>query len=171
MDLKILEIASDTENNKNIKNYTHAAKSKNPLCGDEIEIKLVMKNEKLVDFGYQGKSCVYCQATASLLSKNLINSKKNKIKELCDYAKSFFNKEQESIEKKWSFLGSPSGNTHADNVSKFVLKKANIKYKSYDYQNNRGSDERQFCWPGVDLPVCSVMRSKYATYKEYHTSG
>jgi len=78
--------------------------SKNPLCGDEIEIKLVMKNEKLVDFGYQGKSCVYCQATASLLSKNLINSKKNKIKELCDYAKSFFNKEQESIEKKWSFL-------------------------------------------------------------------
>ena len=105
MDLKILEIASNTENNKNIKNYTHAAKSKNPLCGDEIEIKLVMKNEKLVDFGYQGKSCVYCQATASLLSKNLINSKKNKIKELCDYAKSFFNKEQESIEKKWSFLG------------------------------------------------------------------
>ena len=63
-----------------------------------------MKNEKLVDFGYQGKSWVYCQATASLLSKNLINSKKNKIKELCDYAKSFFNKEQESIEKKWSFL-------------------------------------------------------------------
>ena len=104
MDLKILEIASDTENNKNIKNYTHAAKSKNPLCGDEIEIKLVMKNQKLVDFGYQGKSCVYCQATASLLSKNLINSKKNKIKELCDYAKFFFNKEQESIEKKWSFL-------------------------------------------------------------------
>ena len=105
MDLKILEIASDTENNKNIKNYTHAAKSKNPLCGDEIEIKLVMKNEKLVDFGYQGKSCVYCQATASLLSKNLINSKKNKINELCDYAKSFFSKKQENIEKKWSFLG------------------------------------------------------------------
>jgi len=104
MNLKILEIASDTENNRNIENYTHTAKSKNPLCGDEIEIKLVMKNEKLVDFGYQGKSCVYCQATASLLSKNLINSKKNKIKELCDYAKSFFNKEQESIEKKWSFL-------------------------------------------------------------------
>ena len=104
MDLKILEIASDTENNKNIKNYTHAAKSKNPLCGDEIQIKLVIKNEKLVDFGYQGKSCVYCQATASLLSKNLINSKKKKIDELCDYAKSFFNKKQESIEKKWSFL-------------------------------------------------------------------
>ena len=104
MDLKILEIASDTENNKNIKNYTHAAKSKNPLCGDEIQIKLVIEDEKIVDFGYQGKSCVYCQATASLLSKKLINSKKNKINELCDYAKSFFSKKQESIEKKWYFL-------------------------------------------------------------------
>ncbi len=104
MDLKILEIASDTENNKNIKNYTHTAKSKNPLCGDEIQIKLVIKKEKLVDFGYQGKSCIYCQATASLLSKNLINSEKSKINEICDFAKSFFNKKQESIEKKWSFL-------------------------------------------------------------------
>ena len=105
MDLKILEIASDTENNKNVPNYTHTAKSKNPLCGDEIQIKLVIEDEKLVDFGYQGKSCVYCQATASLLSKNLINSKKNKINELCDYAKFFFNKKQENIKKKWSFLG------------------------------------------------------------------
>ena len=105
MDLKILEIASDTKNNKNIKNYTHAAKSKNPLCGDEIQIKLVIKDEKLLDFGYQGKSCVYCQATASLLSKKLINSKKNKINELCDYAKSFFSKKQENIEKKWSYFG------------------------------------------------------------------
>ena len=104
MDLKILEIASDTENNKNIKNYTHSAKSKNPLCGDEIQIELVIKNEKLIDFGYHGKSCVYCQATASLLSKNLINSEKNKINELCDFAHSFFNKKQQNIEKKWSFL-------------------------------------------------------------------
>ena len=104
MDLRILEMASDTKNNKNIKNYTHFAKSKNPLCGDEIQIKLVIKDEKLIDFGYQGKSCIYCQATASLLSKNLINSKKNKINELCDFAKSYFNKKNENIDKKWSFL-------------------------------------------------------------------
>ena len=104
MDLKILEIASETKNNKNIKNYTHFAKSKNPLCGDEIQIKLVIKDEKLIDFGYQGKSCVYCQATASILSKNLIKYKKSKINELCDFAKSFFDKKNNNIEKKWSFL-------------------------------------------------------------------
>ena len=104
MDLQILEIASDTKNNKNIKDYTHIAKSKNPVCGDEIKIKLVIKDEKLIDFGYQGKSCVYCQATASILSKNLIKYKKSKINELCDFAKSFFDKKNNNIEKKWSFL-------------------------------------------------------------------
>ena len=104
MDLKILEIASDTKNNKNIKDYTHIAKSKNPVCGDEIKIKLVIKDEKLIDFGYQGKSCVYCQATASILSKNLIKYKKSKINELCDFAKSFFDKKNNNIEKRWSFL-------------------------------------------------------------------
>ena len=99
MDLEILNIASDTENNKDIKNHTHFSKLKNSLCGDEMLIKLIIKNEKIVDFGYQGKSCVYCQASASLLSKISINSKKKKLNELCDDAKSYFNGESEIIEK------------------------------------------------------------------------
>ena len=44
MDLKILEIASNTENHKVIKNHTHQSKNKNPLCGDEMEISLIVKN-------------------------------------------------------------------------------------------------------------------------------
>ena len=104
MDLKILEIASDTENNKNIKNFTHVAKSKNPLCGDEIQIKLVIKDEKLVDFGYQGKSCVYCQASASLLSKISINSQKEKLNDLCDKAELYFDDNVKITEKGWISL-------------------------------------------------------------------
>ena len=47
MDIKILQIAADTKNNKEIKNFTHKSKNKNPLCGDEIEISLIVKNKKL----------------------------------------------------------------------------------------------------------------------------
>lgn len=104
MDLEILEIASDTDNNRDIKNHTHFSKLKNSLCGDEILIKLIIKNEKIIDFGYQGKSCVYCQASASLLSKISINNKKRKLNELCDDAKSYFDKDIRIIDKKWLFL-------------------------------------------------------------------
>ena len=78
MDLEILNIASDTDNNRNLKNHTHFSKLKNSICGDEIRIKLIIKEDKIVDFGYQGHSCVYCQASASLLSKICINNKKRR---------------------------------------------------------------------------------------------
>ena len=45
MDLRILEIASHTENNKVLENYTHKSKNKNPICGDEMEISLIVKDE------------------------------------------------------------------------------------------------------------------------------
>ena len=104
MDLQILEIASNTDNNKNIKNHTHHSKLKNSLCGDEIEIKLVIKDDKIIDFGYQGKSCIYCQASASLLSKISINNKKNKLNELCDDVKLYFDGNLKIIEDKWTSL-------------------------------------------------------------------
>ena len=104
MDLEILKIASDTENNKDIKNHTHFSKLKNSLCGDVMLIKLIIRDEKIVDFGYQGKSCVYCQASASLLSKISINNKKKELNELCDDAKSYFEGNSKIIENKWLFL-------------------------------------------------------------------
>ncbi len=104
MDLEILNIASDTDNNRDIKNHTHFSKLKNSLCGDEMLIKLIIKNEKIIDFGYQGKSCVYCQASASLLSKISINNKKKKLNELCDDAKSYFDGNLRIIDEKWLFL-------------------------------------------------------------------
>ena len=75
MDLRILEIASHTENNKILENFTHKSKNKNPLCGDEMEISLIVKNGVVKDMGYQCKSCVYCQASVSLLSRKIKNKK------------------------------------------------------------------------------------------------
>ena len=104
MDLEILKIASDTNNCKSIKNHTHISKLKNPLCGDEIQIELIMEKNKIIDFGYQGKSCIYCNASANLLSKISINEKKNKLNKLCDDAKSYFDENSKTIEKKSLFL-------------------------------------------------------------------
>ena len=99
MDLEILEIASHTENNKVIKDYTHQSKNKNPLCGDEMEISLIVKDDVIEDIGYQCKSCIYCQASVSLLSRSVIQAPIKKIKDFMSQA-SFFFDESYDLSKK-----------------------------------------------------------------------
>jgi len=101
MDLRILEIASHTENNKILENFTHKSKNKNPLCGDEMEISLIVKNDVIKDIGYQCKSCVYCQASVSLLSRKLKNKKIEEIKSFITNGEKLFDDAKVAIEKHW----------------------------------------------------------------------
>ena len=101
MDLRILEIASHTENNKVIQNFTHKSKHKNPLCGDEMEISLIVKNDVIKDMGYQCKSCVYCQASVSLLSRKIKKKKINEIKTFISDGEKLFDNVKTSLEKHW----------------------------------------------------------------------
>lgn len=116
MDLEVLSIAANTDNNRNIENRTHVSKLKNSLCGDEMQVELILKNEKILDFGYQGKSCVYCQASASLLSKISINNQKKKLNDLCDKAELYFDDNVKITEKEWVSL-------------KKLIKKENVNKK------------------------------------------
>ncbi len=72
-------------------------------------------------------------------------------------------------DKRFSILTTKYNDTTIDEVCINAYKKKGFKVKKYSFLY-RGSDERQFSSPKVDLPMISMMRSKYGTYKEYHTS-
>ena len=95
------------------------------------------------------------------LSKNLDHLKRNVI--------SGFNITCVGDDGPYSYLPTRNGSTYADKVALNTLSFDHPDFVEYTYLD-RGSDERQYNSPGVDLPVCTIMRSKYGTYPEYHTS-
>mgnify|MGYP000630913728 CR=1 FL=1 len=92
MDIEILKIASNTDHSK----------LKNPICGDEMQVSVKVVKDKIVDFGYQCKTCIYCQASVSLLSRNSINKKILHINNLLNITETFYEKEGGSFPKEWS---------------------------------------------------------------------
>jgi len=101
MDIEILKIASDTKYHKILDDCTHKSKQKNPVCGDEMEVSVKVSEDQILDFAYQCKSCIYCQASASILSKFSINKKIDIIYEIITFSDIFFQNMNAKIPKEW----------------------------------------------------------------------
>ncbi len=97
----------------------------------------------------------------SYLSKNIYNLKKNVI--------GGYNLSCIGDDRNYSCILSKYENSPSDEALKYAYKKLNLKHKTYSFLL-RGSDERQFNSPGIDLPIATICRSKFNEYKEYHSS-
>ena len=101
IDKEIINIASNTENHCTLSNHTHSSKLKNAICGDEMKIYLIVEDNKITDFRYECESCIYCQASVSLLSRNAKNKSIEKVKNFAKQAKNCFEKKTKSFDKEW----------------------------------------------------------------------
>ena len=91
IDKEIIKIASNTENHGVLDNHTHFSKLKNTICGDEMKVYIMVENNKVINFKYECESCIYCQASVSLLSRSSKNQSTDQIKDFAKQAKNSFN--------------------------------------------------------------------------------
>lgn len=144
-------------------NICHPSMANNEISGPSVTIHLAKWIQSLKNRKYTYRIIFIPETIGSLtyLNKNYKYLKKNVV--------AGFNVVCVGDNRSYSFLPSRDGNTLSDKVAKHVLKINKKKYKTYKWID-RGSDERQYCSPGIDLPIATIMRSKYGTYPEYHTS-
>ena len=87
---QIIKIASNTANVGLTNKYTFKSVKKNPMCGDLIKIELISTNSKINSMRYETESCVYCEASASLLAKKIKTMPINIIKKELNHIKKNF---------------------------------------------------------------------------------
>jgi len=159
-----LLIKGKTEKEVFLSTYVcHPSMGNNETSGPAVTTYLSKYIQSILSPRYSYRIVFIPETVGSIayLSKNLDKMKANII--------AGFNITCVGDNNNYSYMPSRNGKTLSDKVATHVLKNKIQKFKEYSFLE-RGSDERQYCYPGVDLPVCSVMRTKYAEYEEYHTS-
>ena len=101
IDKELLKIASNTENFGVIDKYTHFSKLKNPICGDEMKIYLIIERNKILKFKYHCQSCIFCQASVSLLSRKAINKSVENVNNFLQKAEDYFKQKKHIFDKDW----------------------------------------------------------------------
>lgn len=141
----------------------HPSMANNELSGPVVLVALAqwLQDHKFLNYSYRFIFIPETIGSITYLNKHLDLLKRKVI--------AGFNVSCVGDERCYSYVSSRSGESLADRTAQHVLKNMDIDYKTYSWLH-RGSDERQYCAPGVDLPVVGFSRSKYGEYPEYHTS-
>ena len=141
----------------------HPSMANNELSGPVVSMSLINYFKKKKNLEKTMRFIFIPETIGSItyLSKNLSYLKRNVI--------GGFNLSCIGDEKKHSCMFSKYGNTPSDRAIIESYKKLKVNYKRYSFLE-RGSDERQYNSPGIDLPIASIFRSMYGKYPEYHTS-
>ena len=165
--LNVVEILLPGDSKKEILFSTyicHPSMANNELSGPVLQMALIdyIKNSYIRSkYSYRFVFVPETIGSIAYLSKKYKELKK---KVICG-----FNLSCVGDNRAFSHVESRLGDTLADcSIEASLIGKPNIKKYSF---LDRGSDERQYCYPGIDLPVCGFSRSKYGEYPEYHTSA
>ena len=157
-----IKIKGESEKEIFLSTYVcHPSMANNELSGPVVTTALVnfVKSIKNRKYSYRIVFIPETIGSITYISRNIDEMKKNII--------AGFNISCIGDDRSYSYISTRYGNTLSDKVSKHILK--NIDYVEYSFLD-RGSDERQYCSPGVDLPIATICRTKYGAYPEYHTS-
>tara|TARA_B110000008_G_scaffold277464_1_gene318803 strand:+ start:865 stop:2166 length:1302 start_codon:yes stop_codon:yes gene_type:complete len=159
-----LIIPGDSEKEIFISSYLcHPSMANNELSGPVVSTFLAKWITKLKNRKYTYRIIIIPETIGSItyLSRNYQSLQRNVV--------AGFNVTCIGDDRAYSYLPSRQTNTASDKAALHVLKHIQPEFVSYSFLD-MGSDERQYCSPGIDLPVCSIMRTKYDRYPEYHTS-